>query len=275
MPTRLQSLIPALGWLVIGTAGLQAQPTFGSLTGLVIDSTQNYPLPGAVVRLVGTDLEGEAGLDGRYHIARIPTGSYDIQVSLTGFNPVSEGDVMVSGEVTQLFMMSMHEVRPRLWFRLDRTELNAFAAVDSFAARTGHVRADSLAGESLPWNTIVTDINQDSVPDIVARVVGDSTWYLAACLSDGALYGCLKAEDEECHGTFTADGGKPEHWIVADGESIFGDYSANALYTWHACRLGLRGGGDNTGYEISDFCGMVGTIYSIDAHALSCCGSIN
>ncbi len=49
-----------------------------TLEGIVWDSTAGKPLPGARVRVIGTDRGATTGLDGRFRIERIPPGRYEV-----------------------------------------------------------------------------------------------------------------------------------------------------------------------------------------------------
>jgi outer membrane receptor for ferrienterochelin and colicins len=60
-----------------------AQAQTGVLAGLVTDSTKN-PLPGAQITLVGTRFGSTTGMDGRYRVIGLPTGSYTVRVQRIG-----------------------------------------------------------------------------------------------------------------------------------------------------------------------------------------------
>lgn len=77
---------------------LLAQTNTGEVEGLVIDA-QGGVLPGAVVHAVHTDsgfrIERTAGGTGRFFLAPLPIGRYDISVVLSGFKPTVHRDVIV------------------------------------------------------------------------------------------------------------------------------------------------------------------------------------
>lgn len=71
----------------------------GAITGLVTDAS-NSPIPGATVRVLRGGAQVGAGVSdssGRYRIAGLAAGSYDVMVSLAGFNTAVTNGVQVSG----------------------------------------------------------------------------------------------------------------------------------------------------------------------------------
>lgn len=64
-------------------AGLHAQ---GILEGVIRDSTENSPLPGANVSLIGTAFGAATDNAGHYSIKGVPTGQYTIRISYVGYH---------------------------------------------------------------------------------------------------------------------------------------------------------------------------------------------
>ena len=75
-----------------------AQTNTGQIEGLVVDA-QGGVLPGAVVIAVQTDtgfrIERAADTAGRFFLAPLPIGRYDISVALAGFRPTVQRDLIV------------------------------------------------------------------------------------------------------------------------------------------------------------------------------------
>ena len=75
-----------------------AQTNTGEVEGRVIDA-QGGVLPGAVVTAVQTDsgfrIERTADGAGRFFLAPLPIGRYDISVALAGFRPTLQRDLVV------------------------------------------------------------------------------------------------------------------------------------------------------------------------------------
>lgn len=66
-----------------------------SVTGQVTDHTSGRPLAGAQVTLGGTTLRAVTGADGRYGIANVPAGSYNLTASLIGYGDVRRDGIRV------------------------------------------------------------------------------------------------------------------------------------------------------------------------------------
>jgi hypothetical protein len=56
------------------------------LVGEVVDATSNQPVPGAVVKLIGTRLSARSGPDGRFRLADAPPGAAGIEVTAANFS---------------------------------------------------------------------------------------------------------------------------------------------------------------------------------------------
>ena len=67
----------------------------GVLSGHVVNALTQEPLPGANIQLTGTSLGASADPDGRFTIAGIPVGTYQVRASLIGFTPLVLTDVVI------------------------------------------------------------------------------------------------------------------------------------------------------------------------------------
>lgn len=93
-----------LGCILSLTAapGLRAQQTT-EIAGSIIDSTTLEPLIGASVLLAGTSLGASSDIDGKYLIRKIPTGTYDLRVSMIGYaGKLIRGVILRAGEPSTL-----------------------------------------------------------------------------------------------------------------------------------------------------------------------------
>ena len=76
-----------------------AQVLYGSLVGNVTDST-GAAMPGATVTIEQTETQFKRELvtdsAGRYHFTAVPSGTYAVSVTMTGFRPISRRNVPVS-----------------------------------------------------------------------------------------------------------------------------------------------------------------------------------
>ena len=90
-------------FLLLGTPLAALAQGTGTLAGTVIDGDTGESLPGANVRIEGTQLGAAADLDGNYRIIGVPVGSYDVVASFVGFTDFTETGVDISsGYTTQL-----------------------------------------------------------------------------------------------------------------------------------------------------------------------------
>ena len=67
-----------------GLSGAWAQGS-GSLGGLVTDGDDKLPLIGVNVVIKGSSLGSSSNLDGRYLLNKIPTGTYQVEVTYLGY----------------------------------------------------------------------------------------------------------------------------------------------------------------------------------------------
>lgn len=76
-----------LGLLLFAPTLAAAQaPATGRLVGKVVDGADGAPIGGARVELVGTAFRVSSAVDGRYSIANIPAGNYELRVTMVGYS---------------------------------------------------------------------------------------------------------------------------------------------------------------------------------------------
>jgi outer membrane receptor protein involved in Fe transport len=81
----------------------------GKISGRIIDSQTEEPLPGANVQLVGTFLGAAADLDGFYSILNVPPGIYELQVTMMGYQETVIQQVRVKIDLTTKIDVSLNE----------------------------------------------------------------------------------------------------------------------------------------------------------------------
>ncbi|NER84138.1 MAG: TonB-dependent receptor [Leptolyngbya sp. SIO1D8] len=70
---------------------------FGAITGKVLDSSNGEPLPGATIKVKGTNIGGVTDLTGSYFIAKVPVGKHTLLANYIGFDEMqSEVEVTES-----------------------------------------------------------------------------------------------------------------------------------------------------------------------------------
>lgn len=72
--------------LLLSTNALLAQET-GRITGRVVDAGHGTPIAGAVLEIVGTTIQAQSAIDGRYTIARAPAGPVRLRARFIGYQP--------------------------------------------------------------------------------------------------------------------------------------------------------------------------------------------
>jgi Carboxypeptidase regulatory-like domain len=96
---RPHALALAVGaWCVVAPAWLSAQANSGEIDGVVTDA-QGGVLPGASISAVhlesGYRLERLTDVSGRFFLAPLPVGRYDISITLSGFRSLTQRGVIV------------------------------------------------------------------------------------------------------------------------------------------------------------------------------------
>ena len=101
--------------LLLGFAHTAALAGYGKVAGTVSDSEGN-PLPGANVTMtVGTTVVGSiADQRGRFFVLNVAPGSYTVQASYVGFQPLQQTGVHVRNDLTTT-----------IDFRLEKQEIEA------------------------------------------------------------------------------------------------------------------------------------------------------
>ncbi len=93
---RVALLVTALTLAVsAGAAPLRAQGGTGRIIGLVTTSPTNQPLASAQVSIVGTTKGALTGANGRFVLAELAPGSYQLRVALLGYAPQTVSGVNV------------------------------------------------------------------------------------------------------------------------------------------------------------------------------------
>ena len=80
-----------------------SQATTGQLTGFVVNRATQEALPGANVQLVGTPIGAATDPEGRFRLAEVPVGTYQVRASFVGFEALVLSDIVVtSGRPTDI-----------------------------------------------------------------------------------------------------------------------------------------------------------------------------
>ena len=74
----------------------------GTISGIVIDAASRAPIPSAQVQIVGTTRGATTGDDGRFRIAGVRPGSYQVRVLRLGYQASAQPATVTSGGTTEL-----------------------------------------------------------------------------------------------------------------------------------------------------------------------------
>ncbi len=85
-----------LTWLALLPAFFVHAQNTGTITGLVRDRATQELLPGVTVVLEGSTLGTATDGTGRYRLAGVPTGSYNLRVTFVGYEPLLRANVLVN-----------------------------------------------------------------------------------------------------------------------------------------------------------------------------------
>jgi TonB-dependent starch-binding outer membrane protein SusC len=100
MLTKYIRLLAVLG----GVCAAPAVAQQGAIAGRITDKGTLQPIQGAQVLVGGTNLQGVTNQDGRYHIERVPAGTYLVQVRLIGYAFGQQAVTVPAGDSVTLDM---------------------------------------------------------------------------------------------------------------------------------------------------------------------------
>ena len=82
--------------------------TTGSLSGHVRDASTHQPLIGVNVIISGTELGAATDMDGNFRVDSAPVGSYNVHVSMIGYEAVTRPNVHVVPQRTTTINFDLH-----------------------------------------------------------------------------------------------------------------------------------------------------------------------
>ena len=102
--TNTQMITTTEGQIIIAPkSGLPEIPPQGSIYGKIIDTDTKEPLIGANILLIGTYIGVSTDLKGEFVIDNLLPGSYIVQVSYLGYEPVIVPDIIVRSKRATVF----------------------------------------------------------------------------------------------------------------------------------------------------------------------------
>ncbi|MDP2958664.1 MAG: carboxypeptidase regulatory-like domain-containing protein [Longimicrobiales bacterium] len=137
----------------MGAPATGAQEGTARLTGVVFDSTEMRPLPGARVAVLGTRVVGDADARGRFDLAGVPAGLYWVsfyhpRLQALGVSPPSRQVAFTAGGTVELDLAVPSELTLLLGWCMAEQPGPGYAALAGLVV-------DSLTGVPLP-SAVVT-----------------------------------------------------------------------------------------------------------------------
>ena len=74
--------------------------TTGKISGVVTDKDTKQPLPGVNIVVEGTTMGAATDANGRYFILQVPPGSYNLVVTMMGYQSTKATNLKVSVDLT-------------------------------------------------------------------------------------------------------------------------------------------------------------------------------
>ena len=84
--------------LLAGVVAEPLQAQQGTVAGQVTDKSNQQPVAGASVLIIGTSLQARTSREGRYTITKVPGGRYNMQVRLIGYATATQPVTVAGGQ---------------------------------------------------------------------------------------------------------------------------------------------------------------------------------
>ncbi|HZF67281.1 MAG TPA: SusC/RagA family TonB-linked outer membrane protein, partial [Gemmatirosa sp.] len=158
------TLVPAL------VLGQTAPATSGIITGRVTDAASGQPLPAAQVTLVGTTRGAASGDDGRYRLAGVPPGTYQVRVLRIGYQAVTRPVTMTAGQ-TQTLDVALSPTA----VNLDQVVVTATGDAVRRREQGNSVSTIQPNNEVLAASINITDVLNSRTPGVQVQTSSGST----------------------------------------------------------------------------------------------------
>ncbi len=129
---------------------LSAYAGNGKITGRIVDSENNNPIPGASFRITGTTLGAGADADGRYFILNVPPGMYEVAATAVGYARYVVRNVQVGSD--QIITLDF-ALRPEA-VGLEEVVVQAEARVVDQSQTSARTRLSSTDFTQLPLRSV-------------------------------------------------------------------------------------------------------------------------
>ena len=79
------------------------------MQGMIVDQATQERLPAATVQVLGTTLGASTDVDGKFTIQDIPVGTYQVRVSLVGYEPIIVSDIIITLSRPAELLFKLHQ----------------------------------------------------------------------------------------------------------------------------------------------------------------------
>ena len=165
--TRVTFHLLYVGWM-LATAPVLVQA--GTLVGTILDAESGHELIGASILLVGTARGASTDLDGQFSIADIPSGTYDIRISLVGYNTKVVPGTVIPEDGTVTLEATLAAVEAQA-FTIDDIRVTAGRVMSTSAAILADRKKAANIGDAISAEEISKSPDATS-GDALKRVTG-------------------------------------------------------------------------------------------------------
>ena len=168
----IRSLGVAAAWFVAaGFAAAPVQAQQGTVAGQVTDKSNQQPVAGAAVLMVGTSLQARTSREGRYSITNVPPGTYQVQARFIGYATATQPATVTAGQSATLDFALTPAAVP-----LDVVVVSATGAEQlkrELGNNVGTIDAAKLTQEAAPVSA--ADLLNSRVPGVEVMQSGGTT----------------------------------------------------------------------------------------------------
>lgn len=171
----------------------------GTIKATILDES-NQPLPGAVVRIIGTNIGGSADMDGVVNLRAVSASTYDVEARMVGYKIYTKRSVVVSAGQTAYLTFAM---------QLKTCDTCAVVIEDTY-----------IKGPVDPSYSTLTNITADQVKRMAADRGNITDMVTNVCSS------CSQTQS----GQLVMRGSRPgQSQYFVDGEKMYGSASVPGL----------------------------------------------
>ena len=152
---------------------MMASPAFsqtGTIGGTILDESSGSALIGANILLVGTTYGSTTDLDGKFTISEIPTGTYDIRISLMGYNTKVITGITVQANETAHIKASLAAIESQA-YTIEDIRVTAERVLSTSAAILADRKKAATIGDAISTEQISKSPDATS-GDALKRVTG-------------------------------------------------------------------------------------------------------